>query len=135
MAGFRINYEQVVGQANTINSLSDDLDREIQKMENMLDTIGVNWKGPASTAYQNHLKILIADLRKTKYSMSSVSSTIKNVAIKIQQEDERQAELARQLEAAKAAEQARIAEQAKSDAAKTTASKNVTTKSSNKKKK
>lgn len=119
MAGFRINYSQVVGQANTINNLSGDLDREIQKLENMLNSVGSNWKGPASTAYQNHLKLLIADMRKTKYSMSSVSSTIKNVATRIQQEDERQAELARQLAAAKAAEQERIAA-AQAAAAKTT---------------
>lgn len=103
MAGFRINYSQVVGQANTINNLSGDLDREIQKLESILNSVRTNWKGPASTAYQNHFTILIADMRKTKYSMSSVSSTIKNVATKIQQEDERQAELARQLAAANAA--------------------------------
>lgn len=110
MAGFRINYGQVIGQANTINNLSGDLDREIQKIENILNSIGSNWKGPASTAYQNHLKLLIADMRKTKYSMSSVSSTIKNVATRIQQEDERQAQLARQLADTKATEQSGAAE-------------------------
>ena len=94
MAGFRINCGQVVGQANTIDNLSSDLDREIQKLDNILNSVRSNWKGPASTAYQNHLTLLIADMRKTKYSMSSVSSTIKNVANRIQQEDEHQAELA-----------------------------------------
>ena len=99
MAGFRINCGQVVGQANTIDNLSSDLDREIQKLDNILNSVRSNWKGPASTAYQNHLTLLIADMRKTKDSMSSVSSTIKNVANRIQQEDEHQAELARQLAA------------------------------------
>ena len=103
MAGFRINYTQVVNQANTINNLSGDLDREIQKLDSILSSVRSNWRGPASTAFQNQLTLLIADLKKTKYSMSSVSSTIKNVATRIQQEDERQAELARQLAAAKAA--------------------------------
>lgn len=103
LAGFRINYGQVIGQANTINNLSGDLDREIQKLDNILNSVRSNWKGPASVAYQNHLTLLIADMRKTKYSMSSVSSTIKNVATRIQEEDERQAELARQLVAANAA--------------------------------
>lgn len=97
MAGFRINYGQVVGQAKEISNLSSDFDREIQKLQDILDSVRTNWKGPASTAYQNHLTLLIADMKKTKYAMSSVSTTIKNVAVKIQQEDERQAELARQL--------------------------------------
>lgn len=98
MAGFRINYEQVVGQANTIHNLSDDLSKEIQKLENVLDSIRLNWKGPASTAYQNHLTLLIGDMKKTKASMSDVSSTIRNVATRIQREDEQQAELARRLD-------------------------------------
>ena len=67
MAGFRINCGQVVGQANTIDNLSSDLDREIQKLDNILNSVRSNWKGPASTAYQNHLTLLIADMRKTKY--------------------------------------------------------------------
>lgn len=99
MAGFRINYNKVVRQANTMSELSGDLDKEIKNLDNLLSSVRSNWKGPASTAFQNHLSILIADMRQTKYSMSSVSSTIKNVATRIQQEDERQAELARQLAA------------------------------------
>ena len=80
-----------------MSNLSGELDSEIKKLDELLTSVRSNWKGPASTAFQNHLSILIADMRQTKYSMSSVSSTIKNVATRIQQEDERQAELARQL--------------------------------------
>lgn len=97
LTGFRINYSQVIRQADTINNLSVDLDREIQRLDSILTSLQSNWRGPASTAFQNHLILLIADLRKTKYSMSSVSTTIKNVATRIRQEDERQAELARKL--------------------------------------
>ena len=99
VAGFRINYGQVVGQANEISNLANDLNREVQKLESILSTIQSGWKGPASTAYQNHLNLLIADMRQTGGSMSSVASTIKSVAWQIQQEDERQAELAKQLAA------------------------------------
>lgn len=86
-----------MGQAEKIDNLSSDLGGEIQKLENILTSIGSNWKGPASTAYQKHLSLLISDLRKTKRSMSDVASTIHDVATKIQREDERQAELAAQL--------------------------------------
>lgn len=102
MSGFRINYSQVIGQANTISNLSGDLDKEIRNLESISTSVGGNWKGPASQAFQRHLTILVADMKQTKYSMSSVSSTIKNVATRIQQEDEKQAELARQLAAKQA---------------------------------
>ncbi len=109
MAEFRINYGQVMGQAATINNLSADLDREIAKLEAILTTVNTNWKGPASRTFQNHLRLLIADMKTTKHEMSSVSTTIQNVATRIQQEDERLAEIARQQLAAAQAAAARAA--------------------------
>ena len=85
----RINYGKVIGQANDINSLSQDLGNEISRLEKLLADIKSNWCGPASQAFQKNLVILIADMKETKYAMSSVSTTIKNVANRIQLEDER----------------------------------------------
>ena len=96
MAEFRINYSRVISQANQINTLSGDLNREIANLENLLSQIKSEWKGPASEAFQRQLLMLIADMKTTKYNMSSVSSTIKNVAERIQREDERLAALAAQ---------------------------------------
>ena len=88
MAGSRINYNRVVSQANDIKDLSSDLDREITNLENLLAQIKREWYGPASDAFQKQLLMLIADMKTTKYNMSSVSSTIKNVAKRIREEDE-----------------------------------------------
>lgn len=88
MAGYRINYNRVVSQANDIKDLSSDLGREITNLENLLAQIKREWYGPASDAFQKQLLMLIADMKTTKYNMSSVSSTIKNVAKRIQKEDE-----------------------------------------------
>ena len=76
-----------------MNSLSGDLNTEIRKLESLLSQIKRDWYGPASEAFQKQLIMLIADMKTTKYNMSSVSSTIKNVANRIQREDERLAEL------------------------------------------
>lgn len=92
----RINYNKVISQANDIKDLSDDLNREISNLENLLERIKREWCGPASDAFQKQLLILIADMKTTKYNMSSVSSTIKNVAKRIRDEDEEAAERARQ---------------------------------------
>lgn len=89
MAQFRINYNKVVQQANEMSDLSRDLNSEIGKLENLLAQIKREWYGPASDAFQKQLIMLIADMKTTKYNMSSVSSTIKNVANRIQKEDER----------------------------------------------
>lgn len=96
MATFRINYLQVVNKANDIRSLADDLNREIRTLENLLADVKNNWRGPASEAYQKQLLMLIADMKTTKFDMTSLSSTIKNTASKIQSEDERLAEQAEQ---------------------------------------
>ena len=94
MAEFRINYEKVVEQANEISDLARDLGNRITAMEDLLSRVKGEWYGPASEAYQNQLIMLIADMKTTKYNMSSVSTTIKNVADRIQREDERLAEQA-----------------------------------------
>jgi len=92
MAKFRINYNKVISQANDISNLSRDMNTEIRKLEDLLSQIKREWYGPASDAFQKQLIMLIADMKTTKYNMSSVSSTIKNVANRIQREDERLAE-------------------------------------------
>ena len=92
MAKFRINYNKVISQANSMYELSVDLNTEIRKLEDLLARMKKEWCGPASDAFQEQLIMLIADMKTTKYNMSSVSSTVKNVANRIQQEDERLAE-------------------------------------------
>ncbi len=92
MAKFRINYNKVISQANDIFDLSRDMNTEIRKLEDLLSQIKREWYGPASDAFQKQLIMLIADMKTTKYNMSSVSSTIKNVANRIQREDQRLAE-------------------------------------------
>lgn len=92
MAKFRINYNKVISQANDISDLSRDMNTEIRKLEDLLSQIKREWYGPASDAFQKQLIMLIADMKTTKFNMSSVSSTIKNVANRIQREDQRLAE-------------------------------------------
>lgn len=89
MAQYRINYNKVISQANEMNDLAFDLGREITKLDNLLAQVKNEWCGPASEAYQKQLVMLIADIKVTKSSMLSVSNTIKNVANRIQREDER----------------------------------------------
>ena len=88
LSTFRINYNRVIQQANEVNQLSSSLNSEIIRLENLLAQIKNEWCGPASSAFQNQLIMLIADMKTTRFNMSNVSSTIKNVAANIQKQDE-----------------------------------------------
>lgn len=87
MAQNEIDHNKVIQQADEINNLSKDLNTEILKLETLLSKIKNEWCGPASDAFQQQLIMLIADMKTTRYSMSSVSSSIKNAANKIQNEN------------------------------------------------
>lgn len=95
MAKFRINYSKVKRQANDIKELSNDLGDEITRLKKHLQDVAKDWKGPASDEYQNQLQKLILNMMNTKKKMLSLSTTIKNVAYNIQQEDEALAEKAK----------------------------------------
>ena len=98
MSNFRINYSQVVGQADKIGYLSEDLESQAKNLQALYDDIDSSWTGKAATEYKKHLMILKQDLLQTEASMSRISSTIRNVAKRIHDEDVRLAEEARQLE-------------------------------------
>ncbi len=89
MAQFRINHSKVIRQADEMTDLSKHLNNEIIRLENLLARIKREWYGPASDAFQQQLIMLIADMKTTRYNMTSVSTSIKNVANRIQNEDER----------------------------------------------
>ena len=95
MAKFRINYDKVISQADSIEYLAGDLQRKISDLTDLQNLARKEWVGPASTAFQKKLSTLISDMKSTKTDMDSVASKIKSTARSIQKEDER---LAREAE-------------------------------------
>ena len=89
MADFRIDYDKVISQANTICSLADELSRQIRKLEDLRTVMNNGWEGPASSVFRQKLNSLIAEMESTYSSMNSVASTIKTTAKRIKREDER----------------------------------------------
>lgn len=95
MAKFRINYDKVISQADSIEDLAGDLQRKISDLTDLQNLARKEWVGSASTAFQKKLSTLISDMKSTKSDMDSVASKIKSTARSIQREDER---LAREAE-------------------------------------
>ena len=91
MAKFRINYDKVISQADSIEDLAGDLQRKISDLTDWQNLARKEWVGPASTAFQKKLSTLISDMKSTKSDMDSVASKIKSTARSIQREDERMA--------------------------------------------
>lgn len=89
MAKFRINYDKVISQANSIDDLANDLQRKIDELTDLQSMVRKEWIGPASSAFQKKLSTLISDMKSTKSDMDSVASQIKSTARNIQREDER----------------------------------------------
>lgn len=95
MATFRINYDKVISQADSIEDLAGDLQRRITELNDLQSLVRKEWVGPASSAFQRKLSTLISEMRSTQSDMDSVASKIKKTARSIQKEDER---LAREAE-------------------------------------
>lgn len=94
---FRINYSKVIQQGNGINDLARNLNADIQNLDNFMQQVKVNWKGPASEAYIKQCELLRIEMCSTLRRMQDVSNVIKNTANRIQSEDEAAVERARKL--------------------------------------
>ncbi|WP_261304022.1 WXG100 family type VII secretion target [Paenibacillus andongensis] len=94
---FRINYSQVVSQANHIHDLARNLNTNVSGLENLMQQMKSAWKGPAAEACLKQCELLKTEMNATFRQMEDVSSTIKQVADRIQREDEAAAERARRL--------------------------------------
>lgn len=84
---YRINHSKVISQANAVASDADEFSNLIKLIEKMeLDCKSV-WKGQAADAFIAKLSTLRAEMNRTKKQMSSLASTIKYCADRIQRED------------------------------------------------
>lgn len=110
MSGFRIDYHQVISQANDIENMADSLGslrREIDQITNELRTV---WKGVAAEEYLRQCEILKNKISSTSNSMQSVSRSIKHAAAEIRAEDlERQRQEERRIEQDRQAQQTAFA--------------------------
>ncbi len=97
MARVRINYSRIISQVNNITELADDYEREIRKLDQMEQSVKMNWEGPAATAFLIQSNYLREEMYKNYQRMLKVSETIRNVASRIKREDEEVAERAKQL--------------------------------------
>lgn len=88
---YRINYSKVIAQVNSINGSVSELSAQIKIIEQLEQDCRSVWKGQAADAFIARLSTLQSEMRQTKNQMSTLASTIKYCADRIQQED-RQAE-------------------------------------------
>lgn len=88
---YRINYSKVIAQVNSINGSVSELSAQIKIIEQLEQDCRLVWKGQAADAFIAKLSTLQSEMRQTRNQMSTLASTIKYCADRIQQED-RQAE-------------------------------------------
>lgn len=88
---YRINYFKVISQANSIATDALELSAQIKVLEKLEQECRAVWKGQAADMFISKLSALRTEMTRTKNQMSTLSSTIKYCADRIQRED-RQAE-------------------------------------------
>ena len=88
---YRINYSKVISQANSIAGDASELSAQIRILEQLEQDCRATWKGQAADVFIAKLRTLRSEMNRTKSQISSLASTIKYCADRIQRED-RQAE-------------------------------------------
>ena len=84
---YRINYSNVISQANSISDDASQLSSLIKLLEQMEQDCRAVWKGQAADAFISKLSTLRSEMNRTRSQMSNLVSTIKYCADRIQRED------------------------------------------------
>ncbi len=93
----RIDYNQVIRQANHVESIADDLQKAKKELQSIVTDVDTNWNGEASNVYMKRCISLEEYINVVSREMNRVSETIKYVARVIKEADERAREIADQL--------------------------------------
>lgn len=84
---YRINYSEVISQADAISENVNQLSAQIKQLEQLEQDCRSAWKGQACDAFLVKLQILRSEMNRTRFQMANLASTIKYCADRIQRED------------------------------------------------
>ena len=87
MADYIQNYNRNMRDANDIEKLAGELDKQIDELNDLRIRISSNWEGEASDAYQKELRLLITRLTSIRKNMYSASAAIEDAALDIKQKE------------------------------------------------
>lgn len=85
---YRINYYKVISQANDISNDAEKLSAQAKMLTQLEQECRSVWKGQAADAFILRLSTLRGEMERTVSQMSSLASTIKYCADRIQREDQ-----------------------------------------------
>ena len=84
---YRINHAKVVMQANEINDQAQQLSAQIRQLEQLEQMCRSAWQGQAADIFLQKVSGLRAEMFRTKSQISTLASTIRYCADRIQRED------------------------------------------------
>ena len=94
---YRINYHQVMRQADNIEDEAHEIQRAIRDLDNLMNDIKSIWKSPAATAFIAECQELRQQMVSTQVRVDQTANTIRSVARRIKEADDRAAEAAKNL--------------------------------------
>jgi len=85
---FRINYEKIISQANSISDNADKLSAQALRLEVLEQDIRSAWKGQAADSFLLKISALRDEMNRTKQQIAQLATTIKGSAERIKRADE-----------------------------------------------
>lgn len=95
---YRINYHQVMRQADKIADEAHDIQKAIKELDELIGDIQSIWKSPASAAFLSECQQLRQQMLTAQNQVNQSANSIREVARRIKEADDRAAEAASKLD-------------------------------------
>lgn len=87
---FRINYDKVIQQANSISDNATNLTSQLNILSQVEQDIRTGWKGEAADVFRIKLSALKENISKTRNDILKLSSMIKYCAEQVRRVEEQE---------------------------------------------
>lgn len=94
---YRINYEQVMRQADKIEEEAQEVHKVILDLDGILSSTGAVWKGKAADTFHQECLELKSEMMKSRQQIQTTASKIRKIARRLKEVDDRAAAEAKKL--------------------------------------
>ena len=88
MAGFGTNYAEMASCAKDIESVEQEINGAVNKLNSDLEPLKASWQGQASQAFQQLQERMMEDAKKLNQALSDISNAMKSASGTYQQQEE-----------------------------------------------
>ncbi|MFC0439320.1 WXG100 family type VII secretion target [Kutzneria buriramensis] len=87
-AGYGTNFAEMASCAKDIESVEQEINGAVNKLNSDLEPLKASWQGQASAAFQQLQERLMEDAKKLNQALSDISNAMKTASGTYQQQEE-----------------------------------------------